>query len=63
MGFLRFLKKGKKEDVKIDESLDIPPPPPSIKAGPSIKTPLPKPRFEEKRLPEEFAPFKFKEEK
>jgi hypothetical protein len=31
VGFLKFLKRGKKEEMPLDESLDAPPPPPSIK--------------------------------
>lgn len=30
VGFFRFLKRGKKADNKLDDSLDIPPPPPSM---------------------------------
>ena len=57
MGFLKFLKKGKKEKM-LDESLDIPPPPPSIKES------LPESGFEERLLKEkEFPPFEFKEGK
>ena len=58
MGFLKFLKKEKKEKM-LDESLDVPPPPPSIKEElPEI------PKFEEEKpLPKEFPPFEFKEEK
>ena len=55
MGFLKFLKK-KEKDVDLDESLDIPPPPPAIKPI------LPKPRMEESELPKDLPPFKFEEE-
>jgi len=56
LGFLKFLKKEKKGKIPLDESLDVPPPPPSI-----IES-VPKPGFEEK-LPKELPSFKFKEEK
>lgn len=56
MGFLKFLKKEKKGKVPLDESLDIPPPPPSIKGN------LPKIGAGESRLPKEFQSFNFKEE-
>lgn len=55
MGFLKFLKK-KEKDVDLDESLDIPPPPPAIKPI------LLKPGMGESELPKDFPPFKFEEE-
>ena len=56
MGFLKFLKKKGKEDVTLDDNLDIPPPPPSIKPV------LPKSGMGSSNLPKDFPPFKFKEE-
>jgi len=55
VGFLKFLKK-KEKDVSLDESLDIPPPPPAIKPI------LPKPKIEGSELPKDLPSFKFKEE-
>ena len=55
MGFLKFLKK-KEKDVSLDESLDIPPPPPAIKPI------LPKPGMEGGELPKDLPSFKFGEE-
>ena len=52
MGFLKFLKKEKKEEELLDESLDVPPKPPSIQE----ELPEP-PKFEENgELPEEGLP-------
>jgi len=56
VGFLKFLKKKGQEDVGLDESSDIPPPPPAIKGT------LPKIGAGESKLPKDFPPFKFKEE-
>ena len=57
MGFLKFLKKGKKEKV-LDESLDVPPLPPSMKGK------MPVGKFKGAQLPkEDFPQFKFHEER
>jgi len=55
VGFLKFLKKKEKE-VSLDESLDIPPPPPAIKPT------LPKVGMEEDKLSKDLPSFEFKEE-